>query len=146
MSANPPSPPKIQLSPEVLMTVENILVFGLSAAFPAATPVIGMSDAAIKALVPYVVMAINGHQFTLADLKAMQTELNSFGPSFPHAPGYGSSFGGTQPAGSGAAGQPSSTGGAPTSATITLKTGQKITITAENIAALMAVLGALPPG
>jgi hypothetical protein len=142
VSANPPAPTSastLVITPDVVSTVENLLIIALSAAFPPAAPIIMASGAAIKALTPYVILAIQGHQFTMAELKDMQLELNKFGPSFPNAPGYANAFAG------GAAPAPgtSPSAAAPMSATVTLKSGVAVTLSAADANALIGLLTGL---
>jgi len=147
MSANPSITPAVAstISPEVIQSVEEVLTVGLTMIFPAAGPIIGLADTALKRLIPYIIGAINGQKYTLSDLKAMQADLNSLGGSFPNVPGYSNAFAsavaGTAPGA--APGVPASS--VPASATINLGPGRVITISADTIPNLLKLFGVINP-
>lgn len=139
MSANAPIVAPGSPTADQVSAVENVIFLALSAAFPPFAPLISGGGAAIEAMTPWIIAAVQGHQFTLTELKQMQQALNAFGPSFPNAPGYvNAAAGGTTPA-------PGTTtaGVAPTTATVTLKTGLTVTINAVDVQTLLSALGAM---
>ena len=96
MSSNPPAPPPFPAAPdvEVVKGVADVLAVGLSIAFPEVAPAIAGGEAVLMKLAPWVLMVIEKKQLSVSDLRAMQVDINSLGPSFPKAPGYSNAFGG----------------------------------------------------
>ncbi len=141
MSSTPTTPVSAPLAPPVNATAEIIdnvtdaLAWGLSLAFPALAPVFAGGNKALDALVPWVILAVQGKKLSLADLKAMQTDLNQLGPSFPAAGGYSNAFaGGANPApGTTPARAPGQ------SATITVN-GATVTVTVDTLEGLLGFL------
>lgn len=144
MSATTPTPavpttPALQVTAEQVDSFKDLLTFAATMVFPGAAAGIKIADAALEALIPYVVaIFVNKKKFTLDDLKAMQVELNSLGGSFADVGGYTNVYaGGKTPApGTVAASAP------PASATLNIK-GVTVQVSAATFGELVGFIQTL---
>lgn len=140
-AATAPIPLADPIDPATLGVVESVNDL-LMVALPMLFPGIGLAgvavDAALMKLVPYLVAVLQKKNFDLATLRAMQTDLNTFGPSFPNQPGYANIGAVTVP---GVVTPPAAGSGSTVPVSMTVKIGNSlITLTADSFESLLSSL------